>query len=398
MKVVELFAGVGGFRLGFESVSKKYFETIWANQWEPGRKSQHAAECYKKNFGNHANLICEDISKVKYDIPDHDLLCGGFPCQDYSVASTNSKGIEGKKGVLWWEIRDIIEFKRPKILFLENVDRLLKSPAKQRGRDFGIMLRCLDDLGYAVEWRVINASDYGHPQKRRRILIIGYDKKSLFYEKIENSLIKDVIFKKSILAKSFKIDKMTNMQEYAIGKSKYKDLKSLSDNFNAEFGNCGFMDNSIIYTCNITPFFNGKRINLKDIIYDNVDEKFYVKEENLEKWKYLKGSKRELRYKPNGEPYYYTEGAIPFPDKLDSPARTMLTSESSINRSSHIILDSKNNKFRVLTPEECEKINEFPVGWTNTGMPEKFRYFVMGNALVVGLFTSVAKSIKNFLK
>ena len=91
------------------------------------------------------------------DIPDHDLLVGGFPCQDYSVATTlkNSKGLIGKKGVLWWAIHRILEekgSKRPKYLFLENVDRLLKSPASQRGRDFAVMLKSLNDLGYAVEW------------------------------------------------------------------------------------------------------------------------------------------------------------------------------------------------------------------------------------------------------
>src|SRR5690606_10861709 len=117
---------------------------------------------------NHFNV---DISKIATkQIPDHDLLVGGFPCQDYSVATTlnNSKGLTGKKGVLWWNIHKILQEKknRPRYLLFENVDRLLKSPSSQRGRDFAIMLKGLDDLGYCVEWRVINAADYGMPQRR----------------------------------------------------------------------------------------------------------------------------------------------------------------------------------------------------------------------------------------
>ena len=109
------------------------------------------------------------------EIPDHELLVGGFPCQDYSVAKTlnQATGIVGKKGVLWWEIYRVLMMKRPPYLFLENVDRLLKSPTRQRGRDFGVMLATLADLGYEVEWRVVNAADYGFPQKRRRVLLIG---------------------------------------------------------------------------------------------------------------------------------------------------------------------------------------------------------------------------------
>jgi len=398
MKVVELFAGVGGFRLGFEAASKSFFKTIWANQWEPSRKTQHAADCYKKNFGDKAFLVCQDIAIAKKDVPDHDLLCGGFPCQDYSVASTKAKGIEGKKGVLWWEIRDIVESKRPKILFLENVDRLLKSPAKQKGRDFGIILRCLDDLGYAVEWRVIDASDYGHPQKRRRTLIIGYEKTSDYYKKIKGIEFDNIITKNSILSHAFKVKTLSNIKKFDISSKIYKDLVCLTNKFNAEFGNAGFMDNSIVCTGKVKAFYKGHITTLKEILDKDVDDKYFIRGEILSKWKYLKGAKRELRYKPNGEPYYYTEGAIPFPDNLNTPARTMLTSESSVNRSSHIILDPEKNEYRILTPEECEKINEFPVGWTNTGMPQKFRYFVMGNALVVGLFEAVGKSIKNFLE
>ena len=126
IKVVELFAGVGGFRLGLEQASKD-FETIWANQWEPGKKAQYAFDCYNYHFGKKGGVnkwSNVDINKAKKHCPDCDLLVGGFPCQDYSVAATKAKGIKGKKGVLWWDIRDILEKKRPSYVLLENVDRL----------------------------------------------------------------------------------------------------------------------------------------------------------------------------------------------------------------------------------------------------------------------------------
>lgn len=139
LTTIELFAGVGGFRIGLENtkVEDKSFKIVWSNQWEPSTKIQHASDVYCAKFGfeNHSN---NDISSVDIsDIPDHELLVGGFPCQDYSVASTlkNAGGIVGKKGVLWWQIYRILKEKgdkAPKYLMLENVDRLLKSPFTKR--------------------------------------------------------------------------------------------------------------------------------------------------------------------------------------------------------------------------------------------------------------------------
>ena len=117
VRIIELFAGVGGFRVGLERADKDFYKTVWANQWEPATKIQHAAMVYAARFGK--DSICNlDINTVKTeDIPDHDMLVGGFPCQDYSVATTlsNSKGIEGKKGVLWWSIYRILKEKGHKM-------------------------------------------------------------------------------------------------------------------------------------------------------------------------------------------------------------------------------------------------------------------------------------------
>ena len=165
--ICELFAGVGGFRLGFDRLNSGW-ETVWFSQWEPGARTQWAHECYVEHYGDSPDKngeyhTCEDISEVdKENIPDHSVLVGGFPCQDYSVAQTlsSSRGIEGKKGVLWWQIRDTLIAKKAPFCVFENVDRLIKSPASQRGRVFGVMLACMNELGYSVEWRVVNAALY----------------------------------------------------------------------------------------------------------------------------------------------------------------------------------------------------------------------------------------------
>lgn len=407
--VIELFAGVGGFRCGLNKIELKNNKVIekgnwnfvWANQWEPSTKSQEAFDCYSKRFGGKdiSNVDIFDVNKK--EIPDHSLLVGGFPCQDYSVARTlsGSKGLEGKKGVLWWAIIDTIKAKKTPFLFLENVDRLLLSPANQRGRDFGMILRSLYDNGYAVEWRVINAGEYGQPQKRRRTYIIAYHKSTRYYQEMKKNNMKDIVIKDGIFAKQFPIkENELNSNIINISKSMYKDLTEVSDNFQTQFYNSGVMCNGKIYTAkveaNCYEICPLKKIREKK----EVDEKYLLSDEKIEKFRYLKGSKRIPRKKPNGEPYIYSEGAMSFPDNLDIPARTMLTSESGLSRMTHVIEDYKTKKLRLLTPIECERINGFPDNWTNTGMTDKRRYFMMGNALVVGIIEKVGIELEKIIE
>ena len=400
--VVELFAGVGGFRCGFNHVSLKdgkvheedNWDFVWANQWEPSTKSQAAFDCYVERFGESENHVNEDIATVdKKTIPDHTLLVGGFPCQDYSVARSLSggKGIEGKKGVLWWQIAEVLEEKQPPFVLLENVDRLLRSPASQRGRDFGVMLRTLLNNGYSVEWRVINAAEYGFPQKRRRVFIFAYHKSTNYYKKMDKVGYEDLIYKEGIFAKNFPIEYDDNDEfgEISIKKKDFKDLVAISDDFEFHFFNSGLMHKGNIYTFKTSPVKCENMTTLGDIMEKGeVDEKYYLLDEKLEKWKYLKGSKKVPRKRPNGETYYFSEGNLAFPDRLDVPARTMLTSESTTNRSSHVVKDVKSGNLRTLTPVEAERIQMFPDDWTNIesdAMTERRRYFMMGNALVVGV-------------
>ena len=402
IKVVELFAGVGGFRIGLGNASKKY-EVVWSNQWEPATKTQDASDIYVKRFGekNHSNV---DIAKVDVkDIPKYNLLVGGFPCQDYSVAKSlsQSKGITGKKGVLWWEINRILKDSKskPEFVLLENVDRLLSSPASQRGRDFAIMLASLSDLGYIVEWRIINAADYGMPQRRRRVFIMGYHKDTSVHKKIRSGDIKDWVFKDGTLAKALPLD---------ISKSAFPknlklegDLIKLSDNFNkngtfSPFQNCGIVIDREVFTSKVSPNYDGKKITLRDIVLPekDVDKKFFVDENSLKRWEYLKGSKNEKRFNKNRNfSYTYTEGGMIFPDHLDSPSRTIITGEggSTPSRFKHVV-KTESGKLRRLTPLELERLNMFPDNHT-AGCNDIKRAFFMGNALVTGVVERIGKSL-----
>ena len=411
--VVELFAGVGGFRCGFNEVEfdgnevkeQDNWEFIWANQWEPSTKSQAAYDCYIERFGENS-CVCQDICKVdKNIIPNHTVLVGGFPCQDYSVARSlsNEKGIEGKKGVLWWEIAEILETKQPPFVLLENVDRLLRSPSTKRGRDFGVMLRSFLDNGYAVEWRVINAAEYGFPQRRRRVFIFAYNKSTNYYKKMCKVPPEQLVYNKGIFASNFPIkDTQLDKRQENISSEYFDDIVSVSDDFNFRFFNAGCMINGKIDTYKVEPVECKDITTLGDILEKEVDDKYIISDKEIvDKWEYLKGSKSEPRTKPNGETYCYSEGAIAFPDHLDRPARTMLTSESTTNRSSHLIgVDEENRIYRTLTPVEAERIQMFPDNWTNIdskSMTERRRYFMMGNALVVGIVQKLGKYLENIV-
>ncbi len=397
MRVCELFAGVGGFRLGLEDCSDD-FKFVWANQWEPSKKVQYAYDCYIKRFGENENHVNEDISEVdKKSIPDHDLLVGGFPCQDYSVARTGARGIQGVKGVLWWQIREILKEKQPRFVLLENVDRLLKSPAKQRGRDFAVMLACFNDLGYSVEWRVINAAEYGFVQRRRRIFIYAFKNDTKYFNKVDVNNLEKWIHEEGFFQDQFPVlakEEVDNAKAKSIV-MEYRDIVDVSDNFKFEFENSGIMTNGNVYTEKTVPRYNGKFTLLRDVLESNVDEKYYIDTDEaiLEKWKAPKAAKRINRVSKTGHEYIFSEGALAFPDPTDRAARTMLTSEASVNRSSHVIEDPGTGRLRKLTPVEAERLNGFRDNWTNSGMTERARYFCMGNALVVGLIEKMGHTL-----
>ena len=413
IKTIELFAGVGGFRLGLESnntKSKKHYKIVWSNQWEPSTNLQHASDVYQARFGK-KNHSCEDIAKVVENdfssIPNHDLLVGGFPCQDYSVARTlnQASGIRGKKGVLWWSIHSILKKKgrnAPKYLMLENVDRLLKSPATQRGKDFAIMLASLSDLGYAVEWRVVNAAEYGMPQRRKRAYIMAYRSNTSMYKKIAK-LAKankafDWVSKSGIMNKAFPMIFENNEFNSFNLEGRLDEISENHTFYTAKhrpFANAGVMINRQVGTGFGVAKYNGKFKTLGDILLDEekVPAEFFITQKELKKWKYVKGSKKELRTTKQGYQYRYSEGPVTFPDALDRASRTIVTGEGGrgASRFKHVV-KTKSGKHRRLTPVELERLNQFPDNHTK-GATDNKRAFFMGNALVVGVVKKLSKSL-----
>ena len=425
----ELFAGVGGFRLGFDRLSSGW-ETIWFSQWEPGKKKQWAHDCYVYHYGDSLDLEGKtttgiDIAEVdKRSIPDHNLLTGGFPCQDYSVAHSlsSSKGIEGKKGVLWWQIRDILIAKRPPFVLLENVDRLLKSPASQRGRDYGIILSSFAQLGYRVEWRVINAAEYGAAQRRRRTFIFAYLDSTKYASEMDGCDAETIIASKGMMAKSFPISsygitsecdvRCTDISDVDIDtlltvgtEASDNDLLEMTQKFQFKFGNAGFMRAGHVVTTDVIPEGTEPTL-LREIVQETDNEKYYISSEDMQAWQYMKGAKKIPRTSANGHQYVFSEGPIAFPDPLDRPSRTMLTSESTKNRSTHIVADRGTGRLRLLTEIEAERLQGFDDDWTRyclmdkdvVEMPSRMRYFCMGNALVVPMITKMGAVLDDIVE
>lgn len=455
--VCELFAGVGGFRCGLNSIRSiedttkpEKWETVWFNQWEPAdKKIQWAHTCYINRFGTCSDIDGQDTTNVdinavdKKKVPNHNLLVAGFPCQDYSVASSlaTSKGLEGRKGVLWWDIRDMLETKAPPFVLLENVDRLIKSPAKQRGRDFAIILACFRDLGYTVEWRVINAADYGFQQRRRRVFIFAYCNATRYSNRmmkkincsgelddnLRTSCMKEILVSRGFFANSFPV--CTDREEKVFSVKLPLNIGEISSTFSFDFENSGIMMNGVIYTMKTFPFYFGEQITLGDIMEDgDIDSTFFIPKNRLyytkpeinhsdetkkqlsmkthQTWQYIKGAKKLPRRAANGHEYVFSEGPVPMIDEYDKPARTMLTSEGSFSRTTHIVKDKKTGRIRLLTPIEVERIQGFPSDWTKEclvdgeiiEMPVNKRRFMMGNALVVDLINQMEPQLSDIFE
>ena len=397
LTVAELFAGVGGFRLGLEAEPSE-FQVVWSNQWEPSTKKQHASEVYERCFGKEGHTN-KDITLISTDeIPNVDVLVGGFPCQDYSVAKSlpMSKGIYGKKGVLWWQIERIlrqkVESNNPiKYLILENVDRLIKSPSTQRGRDFAVMLASLSDLGYFIEWRVINAADYGFTQRRRRLFIVARYQESLTNDSLLNTVF-PIESNQTVFKNSFEL----------VG-----NLESITENFNSDssnqnkFESFGYCHSRNVVTYNVEPAKSTQKlITLESVLEPTAPDEYYISLDELPKWQYQKGAKREKRIASSGFEYDYTEGSMVFPDALDKPSRTIITAEGgkSPSRFKHVIQCPSGKGLRRLTPIELERLNTFPDNHTKfsiTGekISDTKRAFFMGNALVVGVVSLIARDL-----
>ncbi len=418
IKTIELFAGVGGFRLGLEGYNgmsstsfykeklknKIPFKVIYSNQWEPGTKTQHANSVYEDKFGSsgHYDFSISELTS------DHlkqkcDLLTGGFPCQDYSVANSlrNSKGLIGQKGVLWWEIERILSMlgkKAPPYLLLENVDRLIKSPVNQRGRDFAVMLKSLSLLNYNVEWRVINAAEYGFPQRRRRLFLFGYKKNSFIDKNQKKFSIEDIIQTKGIIGSTFNAEINNEIlipKEHNLSDS----IEKISKTFSYSYDNAGLMRDGIVTSCKTTPDYQGKKLTLSNILYNGkIPREFIISKDELPIWTKHKSAKKIPRVSKEGHQYTFSEGNMIFPDDNNSPSRTIITSEggSTPSRFKHVVEHKK--ILRRLLPVELERLNMFPDNFTeNENVTDNKRAFFMGNALVVGVVEKLGSTLSNML-
>ena len=429
MKIFSMFDGVGGFIVGLENSSKEIFKTLYSNQYEPSRKIQDAYEVGLYRFPNmeHIGTDVALIPNEKFEEMRKngvDMIVGGFPCQDYSVARSkkNELGIEGKKGVLFWEIIRATEVIKPKYLILENVDRLLKAPSSQRGRDFAVMLAAFNELGYSVEWRVINAADYGRAQRRRRVFFFVFRNDTKWGERLhktyESNLPKkatteerlaqyqsyifaDGLFGRQFPVKDMAVKKRINAN-HLIG-----DIAEVSETFkDGKFWNSGLMTNGYYYTIETDPIVENP-ITMGDIVVpeDTVDAKYYITGEKLEKFKYLRGAKKITRTSADGHEYTYAEGGMSEYDSLELPGRTMLTSEGSVNRSTHLL--KINGNYRLITPIEAERLQDFPDDWTKFKLnakgeveevSDRMRMFFMGNALVTGIVKRIGDELQKIDK
>ena len=423
LRVVELFAGVGGFRQGLTAVETTgptpAFDVVWSNQFEPDCKKQHAASVYRARWGEDG-FVNRDINAVladrtamaELDALQPNMLVGGFPCQDYSVAlpSNRSEGLQGKKGVLWWSIHKMVQARQHagkpfEYLMLENVDRLINSPSNCRGRDFAVILSTLQGLGYAVEWRVVNSADYGFPQRRKRTFILAYHRSTALYARLRSAagisqattwMTETGPFGKALPAEIKGKDTLTVFplsSDILQTQERYAPVQGLSC-----FESAGICIEGKVSTVPLrahipTDFesYVGQRaaMTLGDVTSTTcgVDAEYFLNDEQLARWEYLKGPKAIERMSASGFTYTYKEGALAFPDHLDKPARTIITSEGgrSASRTSHVVRDI-DGRLRRLTPEELEALNGFPRGFTSVpGIPAGKRAFMMGNALVTGI-------------
>lgn len=199
-KSIDLFAGIGGIRLGFDQAFGNNIKTVFISEWD-----EKAVETYKANFNDSIDVV-GDITKVdEKDIPDHDILLAGFPCQAFSLAG-HKRGFEDARGTLFFDVARIIKEHKPKIVFCENVKNLVNH---DRGRTFQVIKNILEELGYAVFYQVLNSKNFGVPQNRERIYIVGFrndiaPSDFVFPQKTDDTkVIKDIVEEKEVSSKYY---------------------------------------------------------------------------------------------------------------------------------------------------------------------------------------------------
>ena len=396
--ICELFAGVGGFSQGFYALHTEW-NVVWYSEFDT-----LAHRCYalhnglrKDKTGDKFKTFVDINDITKANIPEHTLLAFGAPCQDFSVLATTkaAKGLNGKNGGLWWQALDVIKAKRPPFILMENVARIILSPNKDHaGADFAVIITSLAKLGYTIEWRKVCAADYGAATRRTSAYIFAY-RNDTNYAWEQSALVpEDILLSKGMMAQAFPVKRLKSTKTLSFPLDAVKEF--YRDAFNFRFDDAGIIRGFKATVATVIPD-TIPAIPLKDILQRDVPDEYLLTDDqrgSMDKLK--KKTDKDPRENEDGQKYTYSEGAIPFPDDLDKPARTIVTSEGNVSRCSHVVLDPQKNKLRWLTPEETERIMGFEEGWT-ADMSERNRYKCMGNAVVVPMITRMAAVIDNIV-
>ncbi len=345
MKYIDLFAGVGGFSLALERLGH---ECVYANDID-----KYCAITYEKNFGR--KLDTRSITDVSTDeIPDHDLLCGGFPCQSFSVAGKRG-GFNDTRGTLFFEIARIVKEKRPKYILLENVKGLL---SHDKGRTFKIILSTLTELHYDVQTMVLNSKNFGVPQNRERVFIVGHTR----------GVPRPKVFPIDRNGTENNGDGQVEISG-TIDTGYYKNHRQSGTTYIKQLNNPTHSNDRVYEEDGISPTLNtmqgGRRQPFVALTERRTEEAKRLRRMGL-----VKDTRNLKKLTP----------------REDGLANTVTTGDVK----NQALTDG--SKIRRLTPTECERLQGFPDGWTE-GISDTQRYKQMGNAVTVNVVYEIAKHL-----
>jgi len=352
MKFIDLFAGIGGFRYGLEKANQnkqlareittsrrhkpnnngglgknknEWFVCVYSNEY-----NKYASQIYKKHYGE---CDTRDIRTVKVnEIPDHDLLCAGFPCQSFSIAGKR-KGFEDTRGTLFFEIARIAKHKRPRYLLLENVKGLL---SHEQGKTFQTIIGVLADLGYGVEWQVLNSKHFGVPQNRERVFIVGH------------------------------LGGIGERKVFPIGE-------------NGEFSDKE-QQQPIFREIQTRKQKDSSNANRKDAQNGKNGQLHYIGGIEGKRKKWLEDGKDNSRNFSQGQRVYSDKGI----------SSTLAGNAGGLGGKTGLY--QIDMKIRRLTPTECERLQGFPDGWTE-GISDTQRYKCLGNAVTTNVIEAIGKKL-----
>lgn len=324
MKAVELFCGIGGFRIACDSLN---IETVWANDI-----SEKAAKVYKEKFGSE-NFYEGNIENFLDVVPDHDVLTGGFPCQPFSSAG-KKLGIEDLRGTLFEKIVYVLGKKKPKYFVLENVKRLL---SMDNGKHFATVLDALSNIGYLIEWRLLNAVDFGLPQNRERIVITGRRNHAPS-------------------SKLCSLEDLSQLTKKQINQAKNKDAWMKIEEHGLKFKSWGLALDGHFFHSDIGIFSEkSEPVKLHKVLEARPSEKFYFTQDTLKR---IENSDEVNKYFSGVEILYNQKGGARMGYSIFGINGVAPTLTCTASR--HYERYKIGNEFRRLTNVEYARIQGFP--------------------------------------